>query len=410
MSCNISAYPWYKFFQSLFFWQATWFLYFESHLSASEAVLLYVVYDLATIVFEVPSGYMSDRIGRKRTLIASAITFLAACMLLVMSFTFIQFAFANVLLGASMAFASGTDSALLFESLKAESREKELARHELKAWRAGFSALALSALAGGALALIDDVLPYVAMVLAAAAVLILTFRFKEPEHRKQSTHRDNLLDLASSLRQPTLLWLLLLTLTMYAMGHIPFVFGQPFMREALSTAGYAEQTPLVSGGVSFVMMAISVAVSLVALRLRNKLGLPRILLLAFGLQVALTIALASSNGLFVISLLFLRMVPDSLSEPFINARIQPLLGDGIRATYFSLQSLAGRVLFAIALSWAAARTASADELPYSELQPVLVVFAAFGVTAWAALALTARYTQVNDDQAELTSASTASPR
>jgi len=68
MNRNIRLYPWFKFVQQLIFWQATWFLYFETHLSAAEAILLYVVSDISTTALEVPSGYMSDRVGRKFTL------------------------------------------------------------------------------------------------------------------------------------------------------------------------------------------------------------------------------------------------------------------------------------------------------------------------------------------------------
>ncbi len=181
---------------------------------------------------------------------------------------------------------------------------------------------------------------------------------------------------------------------MYMFSHIPFVFGQPFIREALTTVGYSAQTPLISGGVTFTMMLVSVVVSLVAQPLRHTLGLPATLLLALSMQVALTAALATSNGLFVIGLLFLRMVPDSLSAPFIRARIQPLLNDGIRATYFSLQSLVGRILFAIALIWAASQSPSDAPLPYAQLQPVLMTFAVFGVGLWLVLAATARRAQV----------------
>ncbi len=356
--------------------------------------MLYVVYDLATLLFEVPSGYMSDRLGRRKTLVASTATFLASVLLLIVGSTFVHFAIANVLLGAGMAFASGTDSALLFESLKANGREKRIAEEELKAWRFGFVALALAALIGGALAVHNDVLPYVATALAACFALVIAFRFNEPSHSLQAPHQDSLRSLAASLRHPTLIWLLCLTVLLYTFGHIPFVFGQPFIREALATTGLADQTPLVSGAVSFVMMMISVAVSLIALPIRKRLGLPATLLLALGMQVALTTALATSNGVFVIALLFLRMVPDSLSEPFINARIQPLLTDGIRATYFSLQSLAGRVLFALTLSVAATQSPGDAALPYSVLQPILAAFALLGIVLWLGLAATSRRARV----------------
>ena len=391
---NIALYPWFKFIQSLTFWQATWFLYFESHLSAAEAILLYVVYDVSTTILEVPSGYMSDRLGRRLTLLAAGISGLAAALLLIVGETFPQFVLANVLLGASAAFASGTDSSLLYESLKAQGNDEQIEARELVAWRYGFSALALSAILGGGLAVFDDVLPYVASAVSAVGLIIITLFFREPPHAQQVDHRENLRNLAQSLSHPTLVWLLCLTLLMYVFSHIPFVFGQPFIREALAQTGYAMQTPLISGGVTFVMMVVSVAVSLVAMPLRKRLGLPGILMLAFGMQIVLTAALATSNGSFVIALLFLRMVPDSLSRPFIQARIQPLLKDGVRATYFSVQSLAGRILFAITLSLAAARTSDDAPLPYEDMQVILTAYSWFGLVFFLMLAFTARRAKI----------------
>jgi MFS family permease len=390
MQRNIALYPWFKFVQQLLFWQAIWFLYFEARLSAAEAILLYVVADLATTVLEVPSGYMSDRLGRRKTLLAAAIAYVLATALLVVGEGFAQFALANILLGAAWAFASGTDSALLFQSLKAEGRASEVEAQELRAWRFSFTALALSALIGGALALYGEKLPYIATAVAAVGLLILTTLLREPPASPQSGHRENLRTIGASLGQPTLLWLLCLWLATYAFSHIPFVFGQPFIREAMTAAGYGAETPLVSGVVTFLMMTLSLAVSLIAPALRRGLGLPGILLLALAMQVGLTAALALSNSLFVIALLLLRMVPDSLSTAFMLARIQPLLPDTIRATYLSLQSLAGRVVFSAALSLAALYAPADAAIAYADMQVILIAFTALGVVLLGLLAATVR--------------------
>ncbi|WP_424983465.1 MFS transporter [Maritalea sp. S77] len=391
---NINLFPWFKFAQSLIFWQATWFLYFERNLSAAEAIFLYVIYDIATTVLEVPSGYMSDRLGRRLTLIAAALSGLAAILILVFGEGFSQFMLANVLLGASAAFASGTDSSLLYESLSAEGRAAEIEQAELKAWRFGFTALALSAVMGGALALFDDAFPWIATALAGVVLLGITLFFREPPHGKSVSYRESFNALRRSFVHPTLIWLLGLTLLMYVFSHLPFVFGQPFIRESLAAMGYAEQTPLVSGAVTGLMMVISVGFSHLAMPLRNRFGLGGILLLAFGLQIGLTVALATSNNWFVIALLFFRMVPDSLSRPFIQARIQPLLQDGTRATYLSVQSLAGRLLFAITLSIAAGQTSGDAAMPYSDMQLILAVYAGIGLLFWLVLVRTAKRAKI----------------
>jgi MFS family permease len=394
MRRNIVIYPWFKFVQQLLFWQATWFLYFESQLSTTEAMLMYVVADLTTTVLEVPSGYMSDRLGRRKTLLTAAICFVAATLLLLVGEGFAEFALANALLGAAGAFASGTDSALIYESLQAEGRADEIERAELTAWRFSFSALALSAVTGGAMAFYDEALPYAATAIAAGGLLVLTLFLREPVARPQAAHRDNLMTIVKSLRHPTLLWLLGLSLAGYVFSHIPFVFGQPFIREVMTAAGYGPETPLISGIVTFLMMAISLVVSLVASPLRKAMGLAGVLLLAFAMQVALTAALALSNSLFVVALLMLRMVPDSVSHAFLRARIQPLLPDAIRATYLSLQSLAGRVLFSALLSVAALYAPMDAVASYAEMQVVLGGLAVLGLALFVALAITARHAKV----------------
>ena len=88
--------------------------------------------------------------------------------------------------------------------------------------------------------------------------------------------------------------------------------------------------------------------------------------------------------------LALRMVPDAFSRPFMLAHIQPRLSGEGRATYLSIQSLAGRLLFAASLYLAAGGAAGADAMPHSEIAAILWVYAGIGITCLIALAATAR--------------------
>ncbi len=391
---NITLYPWYRFFSGLVFWQSIWFLYIQNELSAAAAITLYAIYDVSTTLLEVPSGYMSDRLGRKRTLIVAAVAGAIAAGLQAYGGSFAIFALGNICLGVSAAFVSGTDSALLYESLNAENRETEVERCELVSWRVSFTALALSAVLGGAMWSIDPRVPYIATTLAFAACLVIAMLFAEPPHSDTSAADTldpyHLKPLWTALKTPVLMWLFVLSLLMYMFSHIPFVFGQPFILEALDGVGLAADAPLISGAVTATMMGLSVVVSLFALQVRYRIGLAAILLLALGIQVALISALAVSNAIWVIALLFLRMVPNSLSGPFILARIQPMLPDDTRATYLSLQSLAGRALFAATLFVSATASSNAGLMPYSEIQSILVWYVVAGVIALAGLALWAR--------------------
>ncbi|NNF91174.1 MAG: MFS transporter [Boseongicola sp.] len=389
---NVVLYPWFKFLQNLLFWQATWFLFFQSELSAAQAILIYVFYDIATTVLEVPSGYLSDRAGRRVTLIVSAVAGLLAAVMQAFGEGFLIFALAQVALGAHIAFASGTDSALLYESLEAEGRSDEVEAQEVRAWRFTFAGLMVSAVAGGAMAYFGLRIPYVATAIAFAILVVVALRFREPpvQRTMEGGEFGRVTALRAALRNPVLLWLFGLSLLMYGYSHIPFVFGQPFILNALAELGVAGQAPFVSGVVTAIMMGVSILTSWAAPEIRERLGLAGLLLVAFGLQIVIAAGLAATSSALAIGLLFLRMVPNALARPFILARIQPMLQSGMRATYLSIQSLAGRVFFAATLFLASTSASEVGLMPHSDIQTILAAYAGFGLLAFLALAVTAR--------------------
>ena len=395
---TITLYPWFKGLQALSFWQAIWFLYFQDSLSAAEAILLYAVYDVGTTIMEVPSGYMSDRVGRRPTLILAMLAGASGTMMLAFGDSFTAFAFGQILLGAGSAFASGTDSALLYESLEAEDRQTEIEQHELKAWRFGFMALAVSAVTGGLLAQFSMPATFALSAVSFLGALTIALQFREPPHSRPGAGALPVARHLASLRQaftkPVLIWLFALSTLMYVFSHIPFVFGQPIILQALSGLGLDGQTALVSGAVTSTMMLVSVIVSLAAPRLRMRLGLPTLLLLAFAIQIMLAALMAGVAHPIIIVALFMRMVPDSLSRPFIVARIQPELTEDSRATYLSLQSFCGRLMFAASLYLASQTTSASGQIEPAELTMVLTTYAMAGVAIWSVLALTARFAGV----------------
>lgn len=392
MARNIALYPWFKFFQNLLFWQAVWFLFFQDVLSASQAVILYAVYDLATTVSEVPSGYLSDRIGRRFTLLISALSAVVAAFLLLLGESFEAFILAQILWGISAAFVSGTDSAILYESLAAAGRSNEVEAQELRAWRFSFTGLAASAMTGGAMSLVAYDLAFAATAAAMIAWAVCAFLMTEPQRQKRPAASETLrfIHLKEAFTNPILIWLFVLSTLMYGFSHIPFVFGQPFILEALNARGWSGEAPLVSGFVSMVMMLVSVAASWLVPALRNRIGLAAILLFAMTIQVGLVGVLAVTNSVLAIAFLFLRMVPSSIHGPLLIARVQPILNDDSRATYLSIKSLVGRLMFAASLWVAAAATTDIGLMSYPEIQAVLGWYFAIGLIALGILAVFAR--------------------
>ncbi len=395
---TVTLMPWYQFLNSLLFWQAVWFLYFQSALSGAEAIVLYSIYDISTTILEVPSGYFSDRIGRRYTLMLSAICMLLGCLTIAMGNSFALFAIGQILFGAGAAFKSGTDSALLYETLAATGHADEIEAQELRAWRFTLAGFSLSAFVGGAMSLWSPTLPFYASAISFACALWVVFYMVEPKTFKSlNPFVDQVLTLRTALLSPVLTWFFILSVLMYCFSHLPFVFGQPFIHTALKNWGLESETPVISGAISSAMMFISAAASLLALKLRRLLGLPRLLMLAFALQIGLIGALAASTSIWVISVLMLRMVPNSLAYPFILARIQPLLEDSTRATYLSLKSLGARIFFAATLLIAATSAQEAGLLPATDLKRILSWYTGGGLLCLTMLSVWARWVQISPE-------------
>ena len=392
MSHNVRLYPWYQFFRNLTFWQAIWFLYFQQELSAAEAILLYAIFDIATTVMEVPSGYLSDRVGRRFTLILSALAMTGGMGLIVLGESFLVFAAAQVLIGAGSAFASGTDGALLYESLARDGRDDEIERHEIRAWRFSFTALALSAVIGGLMAGLNAVLPFLSSGVAGLVVLGIVLKFREPERSKDAVPGQSgwLASAEHKTAIRILAWIFALSVAMYVFSHVPFVFGQPFILEALRGAGLAADAPLVSGAITAAMMVVSIATSWLAPGLRKALGLVPLLLLAFSIQIGLIAVLTVSESAIAVAFLMLRMVPNSLARPFIMACIQPLLSDHRRATYLSMQSFTGRLLFAGTLILFSSDASQQSTMAFAEIRSILIWYVGAGVAVLAGLILFGR--------------------
>eukprot|EP00741_Cyanophora_paradoxa_P017302 tig00020961_g16712.t1 len=96
----------------VYYWQN------EIGCSVREVLLLQTLSSVWVVLLEVPSGYLSDRIGRKRTLLLSALFNASAFVAYALAFNVAGLAVAETLLAVGYALWSGTDVSILYESLK----------------------------------------------------------------------------------------------------------------------------------------------------------------------------------------------------------------------------------------------------------------------------------------------------
>lgn len=80
---------------------------------------------IASFLLEIPSGYVSDRFGHKNTLILAQLCVIASTILFLLAQSVVLFTIGSILLSVGFAFASGTNSAFLHNTLIHIGREKE---------------------------------------------------------------------------------------------------------------------------------------------------------------------------------------------------------------------------------------------------------------------------------------------
>lgn len=94
---------------------------------------------LAGFIFEIPSGYVADKIGHKTALVLAGLLMLASTLFFLFANNIAFLILGGVLLSMAIAFHSGTGSAFMHETLRGLKREDEYARVMGKLSSIGFA-------------------------------------------------------------------------------------------------------------------------------------------------------------------------------------------------------------------------------------------------------------------------------
>ena len=89
-------------------------------ITVSQFFVIEIILSLSILLFEVPAGFLADRIGYKRTMVLSQGLMVVACLLLLTARNFPLFALEAVVEGLVISLSSGTESAYLYSYSQGE--------------------------------------------------------------------------------------------------------------------------------------------------------------------------------------------------------------------------------------------------------------------------------------------------
>ncbi|MFH1978396.1 MAG: MFS transporter [Candidatus Aenigmatarchaeota archaeon] len=173
--------------------------YIASQVPIEEFAIILSVFALVTLALEIPSGVVADLLGKKRTLLVARFIYIIEIILLAFFNGFWLFLVAKILSGVAVSMTSGTNTALLYDTLKKLGREKENKKVYGNLTMITHIFMAFIFVAGGFLFSIDPKLPAIATIPLVVAGFILTFFLEEPyKNKKKLTIKNSFIHLKES--------------------------------------------------------------------------------------------------------------------------------------------------------------------------------------------------------------------
>jgi len=162
------------------FFFSVWYLYETRFASFAVLGVIYGVSQLITILFEIPTGYIADRWGRRNAAVFGYLL-QAISWFIVGNATGMWSIWIGYLVnGTGMAFVSGAVTALDYDSLKQDGRSEEFAKWTSRGYVLANIAVLIAIIAGGYISEISLHLTYLATAWTLVATVFCMLFVKEP--------------------------------------------------------------------------------------------------------------------------------------------------------------------------------------------------------------------------------------
>ncbi len=319
-------------------------------------VLCEIIYAAAIVLFEVPSGALADRIGRKKLIVMSSVMPCLEFLVLIFAHSFWQFALVSFLAGIGTSFASGAVNSVIYTSLEHDGRTCLFEGVLGRMGAFDFTAGTIAALSGGVIAAsFGYTLNYQASVVSCVLAFILTLFIKEPPGQESGRPASLIFIAGAAFRffrmRPNVLRVCLNAAVISAL----IVYVDEFWQIYLFETG----VPVLFFGAAASLFGLSrIPAGMISALLIRRMSHETVLILAaFGCGVSVLTA-AFMPGLAGAVCLCLAVGCAALTEPAVMGYLHRRAEDAERATIESVSSLLERgigALFGLVFGFCAAR-------------------------------------------------------
>ena len=333
---------------------AKWFMLFmpfmipfyqDNGLTFSQITILKAIYSISIVILEIPSGYLADVLGRKKTLIIGSILGFIGFFTYSISYGIIGFLIAEIILGFGQSLISGADSAMLYDTLDDLGRKDEYTKYEGRVISIGNLSETLAGIAGGVLIGISLRFPYIVQTGVAFIAIPASLTLIEPKRNIKLLNfgfKYILKIVKNSLYDnKALRWNIL---------HSSIIGAATLTMATLLVQKYflLIELPLFYFGILWPALNITVgAVALYAYKIERKLKKTNSLILISIFIPLGFIVLSQVIGYWGLLILFVFYVFRGFATPILKDYINQLCNSDVRATVLSVRNFVIRIFFAI---------------------------------------------------------------
>jgi len=321
-------------------------LFFQEHgLSLTEVMIIQAIYSLSVAVFEIPSGYIADLFGRKHTIVLSTIFSFSGYLVFSFFGGFYAFAAASTLVGIGGSLMSGSDSALLYDTLLETGDKKTYTKIEGRNYAIGNFSEATAGILGGFLAVSSIYLPiYVQTGILFLSIPIALTLVEPTMHKENKIERSFKAILGvvkfAMVENAKLRWLIIYSSAMGVATLAMAWFAQPFFKEV--------EIPLAYFGILWAGLNFSAGLTSFNSHKFDKDESNTKMLLYLALAMATSFVFLGFNiSLFGIIFIVFIYLLRGIVTPILRNAINENTSSNKRATVLSIRSFIIRISFAI---------------------------------------------------------------
>jgi MFS family permease len=333
----------YKFISEFYLIVPILIPYYKSNLlNSTQIFTIQAAYALSILILEVPSGYLADVIGRKKTLVLGAVFMPVGLAVYVFTSSFFAFILAEFILAIGNSMRSGCDSAFIYDTAVQLNAESEYKKYEGRSAFYTRIGTALSSVLGGLAALMSLNLPFFINIGTSLMMLPLALALVEPKRdtlKSKSPFKDILKICRFSFTNPRLRLLMLFSALILSSGIIG-IWSYFLYYESLGiSVGYF--------GILFALFQLASALgSRYAHILEKTLGIKKSLLLVM-LIGCVFLLLGKIQSPLMIFPIFLNAFLWGFSYPLFLDQMNRLIKSETRATVLSIANMTGSLSYVI---------------------------------------------------------------